>query len=118
MNIWAVILLVIAAFCGGFLLGHGTGIPRCVICAKPLPRVCPGGQCGGTPGRSETEQLIWGSGGSNPHVHVRTHGIYSTAVGDGAAVIMCECGWTVEMDTLAQARSEHTVHVAQIGGAA
>jgi len=97
-----IVLLILAAFCGGFLAGHGIGKHLCLVCGRPLPRVCADGRCGGTPGLSASSQ---------------THGIYSTAVGDDAAVIMCECGWTVEMDTLAQARAEHTVHVAQVGGA-
>lgn len=39
------------------------------------------------------------------------HGIYSTAVGDGSAVIMCACTWTVEKDSLPEARDEHRRHV-------
>lgn len=40
------------------------------------------------------------------------HGIYSTAVGEGATVVMCECGWTAERATLADARLAHRAHVA------
>lgn len=44
-------LLILVALAGGYLLGHGTGTPRCIICGKPLARVCAGGRCGGRPGR-------------------------------------------------------------------
>lgn len=39
------------------------------------------------------------------------HGIYTTAVGDGAAVIMCDCGWTIEAASLDAARVGHRNHV-------
>jgi lipopolysaccharide export system protein LptC len=49
---WAVlVLLVVAVLAAGWLLGHNTDRHNCVICYKPLPRVCSDGHCGGTPGQ-------------------------------------------------------------------
>jgi len=47
---WALALIAVAAFAGGYLMAVGTSTPRCVVCAKQLPRVCPDGRCGGTLG--------------------------------------------------------------------
>ena len=48
----ALILLALALLAGGWLAGHGTGKPRCVVCGQELPRVCPEGRCGREPGRT------------------------------------------------------------------
>lgn len=51
------VLLILAAMSGGWLLGHGAGKFRCIICYRPLPKVCPDGRCGGTPGRTHPDAL-------------------------------------------------------------
>lgn len=42
----ALILLILSGLAGGYLLGHGPSQHRCVICYKPLSRVCTDGRCG------------------------------------------------------------------------
>lgn len=49
----AVTFLLVAALCGGWLLGRRR-VHRCVICWQPLPRVCPDARCGDTGRRAET----------------------------------------------------------------
>jgi len=59
LPIAAVVLLVLAGLSGGWLLGHGQGKHRCVVCYGPLPRVCAGGECGARPGHTLEEQMNW-----------------------------------------------------------
>jgi len=60
------ILLALALLAGGWLAGHGTGKPRCVVCARELPRVCPDARCGREPGRTPSAGLE--GDGWNRHV--------------------------------------------------
>lgn len=48
---WATYVLVaLAAGAAGYLIAAVRDRHCCVICYRPLPRVCADGRCGGTPG--------------------------------------------------------------------
>lgn len=51
---WAMWVLVgMSGLAAGYLVGWGTGSPRCAVCGRALPRICPGALCAGRPGFDE-----------------------------------------------------------------